>query len=433
MKKIICHANVFDGFSEKLKENQSIIIEDNKVLEITARQPENLEAFDEVIDAKGRVVIPGLTDAHAHPGIPAPYTELAHMRTDEIAVRSARHAYEMLMRGFTTLRDAGGLTYGLKQSIDKGWVPGPRIFPSHAGISQTAGAADFRDNTAQEHKYFGSTSTYMNTGSWIVADGVPEVLKATRQQLFLGASQIKIIGSGSFSSFIDPVMVNEWTLEEIKACVAAAKDYGTYVFSHVYSDESVRRAVEGGVMCIEHGQLMGEETARMMADKGVWLCPCPQFRFRDDYKMKTPPKSIASKQKVTNIYRDMMQQGEVLQDELVEKYKIRIVYGTDLIGSETIEELLEGGQRQLTPLHGYKLRYGSLEGLRSATGNIHDLLKLSTFRNPYPDGKIGVLEEGSFADLIIVEGNPVEDLDVLTEVSNIKLVMKDGIVYKNIL
>lgn len=437
MKRLVYNANVFDGFNAKLLEEHSIIIEDNLVVEITDKRPD-LQYFAEAIDAGGRVVIPGLTDAHAHPGYPGAHNTLAHMRMDEIAVRSVRSAYEMLLRGFTTLRCAGGQTLGLRKSIDNGWIAGPRIYPSNAILSQTAGCCDFRFDS-DTNTVFGSTMPYMRDGHFSVADGVNEVMKLTREQLFLGATQIKICGSGGFSSISDPLPALEWRPEEIKAVVDVAKDYGTYVFSHVYSDEAVRRAVEAGVMCIEHGQLMTEETTRMMADKGVWLCPCPQFRIRDDFMMNragTPPTDPAALRKGKTLYRmylNKVQMGEISQDELIHKYNIPIVYGTDLTGSDDAQDHIENGVRQLGHFHGYKERYGSLTGLRAATGNVHELLKLCTYRDPYPDGKIGVLEKGSFADLCIVEGNPVEDLDVLCDPANMKLVMKDGVVYKNIL
>ena len=435
MRKIVYNANVFDGFRAKLKEKHCIIIEDNLVVEITEKQPE-LSYFDEAIDAGGRVVIPGLTDAHAHPGYPGDHYTLSQMRMDEIGVRSARSAYEMLMRGFTTLRCAGGQTLGLRRSIDNGWVPGPRIFPSNAILSQTAGASDFRCSYTQKNTPWGSDCAYIRDGHFSVADGVAEVLKATREQLYLGASQIKICGSGSFSSISDPVMALEWRMDELKAVVDAAKDFGTYVFSHVYSDEAVRRNVEAGVMCIEHGQMMGDETARMMADKGVWLDPRPQFRIRDDFMMDrtgTPPTDMSKIRKRTKMYLDKVARAEMRQDELIDKYKIPIVYGTDLTGSDDIKDHVENGVRQLGALHAYKVRYGSLEGLRAATGNVYEMTKMCTYRNPYPDGKIGVLEEGAYADLCIVDGNPVEDLDVLCDPANMRVVMKDGTMYKNTL
>ena len=416
-RQLIKHVDVFDGTHEVLLENGSIVVEDNLVREIV--QGDVVETgFDTVIDGAGLTAIPGLTDAHVHLIETADLVTVESMRMDETAVRSWRNAYEMLLRGFTTVRDAGGTVLGVKKSIDNGYVDGPRIFPSNGAICQTSGHCDARGSQAQRMYGFHSTSPVMNNGNWVIADGVPEVLKAVREQLFLGASQIKLMLNGGVASFWDKLWTLEYTHEEIRAAVDAATDFGTYVMAHLYTAEAMKRAGKAGVRCFEHGQLMDEDTAKMMRDYGIWLCPCPQF---DGPKMDNFTPEMAGKMA-------MVQHGVERQTEYVNKYGLQIVFGTDFCGTKE-----RAREVQLSHLRGFKKHYGSFEGLKAATGNVHELLKLTTYQNPYPEGKIGVLEAGSFADVLLVRGNPVEDLDLLADRENMRLIMKDGKIYKNLI
>jgi len=418
-RMVITNGNVFDGNHEQLKMHAHVIIEDNMVTEITGDEI-SLEQFDEVIDAGGRTVIPGLVDAHVHLALTGGGAEMERMRADETAIRACKNAEEMLMRGFTTVRDAGGMVWGLKHCIDTGYTTGPRIFPSHSGIGQTSGHCDNRPGPAHQRTLTGYMSPVMDNKVWILADGVDEVLKATRDQLFLGASQIKLFLGGGIASVFDPLFTVQYTPEEIRAAVQAAKDYGTYVMAHLYTCESMQRAVRAGVMSLEHTQLMDDETARMIQDNGVWVCPCPTFA--EDSMMDF----IVSEDMVKKY--GIVRQGVKTQTELIIKYGLNMVFGTDMATNKYFCE-----ENQLKAFSAFGERFGSFEGLRSATGRAHDLFKLSTYRNPYPEGKLGVLEEGSFADLLIVDGNPVENLELLTDKANMRVIMKDGVVYKNTL
>lgn len=417
MKIAIINANVFDGKNRKLKENAHIIIEDNLIKEITEDEI-STEHFDTIIDAKGKTVIPGLTDAHVHisGGHEVPRES---MRLDEKAVRSVRFAKDMLLRGFTTVRDAGGIVYGLKKNIDNGYLDGPRIFPSHGYLSQTCGHGDNRASRAEGRITDGIyTSPNLLTGYTVIADGVDEVLRAAREQLFLGASQIKIMAGGGVSSSYDPIQTVQFTLEEMKAAVNAASDYGTYVMAHLYTAKAMQRAAKAGVKSFEHATIMDEETAKIIADQGIYVMPGPQFgrelkgNFSDSMKKKA----------------DFVKRGEEFTTQLIEKYNLPIFFGTDSFGDPVKVE-----EQQLDDFSYFKKRFGSFKGILAATGNIVDMVNLSSYQNPYPEGKIGVLEKGSFADLLIIEGNPVEDLDILTDAKNMRLIMKDGKIYKNIL
>ncbi|GAL10321.1 aminopeptidase YpdF [Vibrio astriarenae] len=201
MKKLITNANVFNGVDNKLIENVSLLIEDNLITKIGDI---STEGVDEIIDANGGTVMPGLIDAHVHITLSESFGVLDAMTSEEMAIRSAKISQEMLMRGFTSCRDVGGNTLGLKNAIDSGYATGPRIFPSQAAISQTSGHSDYRQNQAQQRLANGhEDSPIMKTGTFKVADGRSEVLKAVREQLFMGASQIKIMAGGGASSTFD--------------------------------------------------------------------------------------------------------------------------------------------------------------------------------------------------------------------------------------
>jgi imidazolonepropionase-like amidohydrolase len=422
--KLIKNVDVFDGKHSELKKNVKIVIEDNLVKEITSDEI-NESSFAEVIDGKGKVAIPGLTDAHVHLSHNTS-EDIDTVRVDEMAVRSTKVAKDMLLRGFTTVRDAGGITYGLKKNIDNGFLDGPRIFPSNAYISQTCGHGDTRGSRAAQRLPDGNyTSPSIQNGFSAIADGVPEVLRAVREQLFLGASQIKLMAAGGISSKYDPLQTIQFTFEEMKAAVDAASDYGTYVMTHLYTPEAMQRAVKAGVKSLEHTTLMDDETGRIIADNDVWVMPGPQAG-RPQSEFQKEGVELTPQQKALFKKAELVRKGNDICTEVINKYNLKIVFGTDSFGDPEFFS-----KRQLEDFSYFKKRFGSFKGLVAATGNANELFKLSTYQNPYPDGKIGVLETGAYADILIVEGNPVEDLEILADVNNIKVIIKDAKVYKN--
>ncbi|MDR1205181.1 MAG: amidohydrolase family protein [Peptococcaceae bacterium] len=426
MRTLIRRADVFDGKSTRLREQVNIVIEDNLIREIVPGDVP-AENFEAVYDAKGYTVIPGLVDAHVH--LSWHSTELDRMRVDEVAVRAARVAEIMLLKGFTTVRDAGGLTYGVKKCIDGGIIPGPRVFPSNAYISQTCGHGDGRSSRAQSVLPGDRPiSPFLLSGASVIADGVPEMLKAAREQLFLGASQIKLMAGGGFSSRYDPIRTLQFSLEEMRAAVGAAEDFGTYVMAHIYTPAAMRRAAQAGVKSFEHATFIDEETARVIQDQGIWICPCPQFGGEPSEEGAPAPKPPTSKppNPYDTEYIEKSRNPEQAT-ELINRFNLPIVFGTDV--GFSLEFIAAG---QLKDFRAYKKRFGSHKGLVSATGAAHELLKLSTSQNPYPQGKIGVLTAGAFADLLFVRGNPAEDLAILADRGNIAFIMKDGRVYKDL-
>jgi len=421
MKTLIKNVNVFDGKHPELKYGAKLVITDNLVTEVL--QGDVCEdGFSQVIDGGGRTAIPGLTDAHVHIG-----RLFTPDETEDYAVALwVPICKRLLEHGITTVRDAGGICGGIKRAIDNGSIPGPRIYPSQAYLSQTCGHGDTaRCHANRDIQY------RIDTGCYLV-DGRDEVLRAVRECLYHGASQIKLMAGGGLSSEFDPLATQQFTLDEMKAAVEAASDYGTYVMAHLYTTGCIQRAVRAGVMSLEHAHVINDESARMIADAGVFVMNGPQFTQKEmewnhmgqwtDY-----PASKLNDKRPKGGKSEMF--GKIAETtENIIKYDLKLIFGTDMMVNYPSYQ-----PRANLDLTVFKQRFGSFRGLVAATGNIHDLLKLTTYQNPYPDGHIGILTEGSYADLLLVDGNPVEDLDVLGNTDNIRLVMKDGAVYKNTL
>ncbi|CDT83097.1 metal-dependent hydrolase family protein [Vibrio coralliirubri] len=420
MKKLITNANVFNGVDNNLIENVSILIEDNLITQIGEIDP---TIADETIDAQGGTVMPGLIDAHVHITLSAPFNVIDTMTREEVAIRSAKISEEMLMRGFTTIRDVAGNTLGLKNSIDKGYATGPRILPSMAAISQTCGHSDYRQNQAQERLANGhEDSPMMKLGAMKVADGRSEVLKAVREQLFMGASQIKIMAGGGASSTFDPLDTLQFTSEEMKAAVDAASDYGTYVAAHIHTSDAMRRAAEAGVMSFEHATIMDDDIAEIIKEKGIWVIPS-YFTSSLIAERKIPLPNEETYRKTERVGKAMFKSAE-----LIKKYDIQnIAFGTDCVGETNVHAT------QLNELGAIEQVFDTITALRMATSNCGRLFEMSTYQHPYQEGKLGQVVEGAYADLLIIDGNPLESVACVANTETQKLIMKDGKVYKNTL
>jgi imidazolonepropionase-like amidohydrolase len=319
-----------------------------------------------------------------------------------------------LMRGFTTVRDMGGPAEGLKKIIDAGVIPGPRILPSGPPISQTSGHFDFRAYQAVPATDGDPLDYWYRTRLLSLADGVPEVLRRVRENLRIGASQIKLAAGGGVSSAFDPIDVSQFTLEEIKAAVDAAEDFNTYVAVHVFTDAAIQRSVEAGVKSIEHGYFASDETMQMMAEKGVWLDPQP---FLEGDLVFPDAERNANFKAVTDATDEIYTK--------VKEFGVKISFGSDLIFNPPSENQGE----QLARLGQW---FSPYEVLKIGTSQNAELLELSGPRHPYREGPLGVIAEGAYADLILVDGNPLEDLDLIADPdANFDLIMKDGKIYKN--
>ncbi|TAH36365.1 MAG: amidohydrolase family protein [Planctomycetota bacterium] len=412
------NVRIFDGTSDRLSPASNILVVGNTIRSIsTAPIVPPADAQVTVIAGGGRVLMPGLIDAHWHALMSA--NTLADLTSADIGyvhVCAGRGATQTLMRGFTTIRDVGGPVFGLKQAIDRGVIAGPRIYPSGATISQTSGHGDFRSRVEPSRRFSGLQTYLERIGVSVVADGVDEVLAATRENLRLGASQIKLMASGGVASVYDPLDTRQYLPEELEAAVRAAADWGTYVTVHAYTPASVRRAVEAGVKCIEHGHLLDEDTMQYIAEHDVWLSMQP-FEFTDN-TFPTEEQQAKNRQVcdgTANVYI------------WARKHKVKLAWGTDLVFNPAATHKQNEGIRKLGQW------FSPFEVLRMITHDNAQLLALSGPRNPYP-GRLGVIEEGALADILLVDGNPLEDLSILVDYEkNFKVVMKDGIVFKNAL
>ena len=314
-------------------------------------------------------------------------------------------------------RDAGGNSFAIKKLIDSGEYPGQRILPSGAFMSQTSGHADFRINNDLPANP-GDPLTYWEKHMVaMVADGVPEVHKRTREILRYGATQIKICTGGGVTSLYDPLDVFEYSMDEIKAVVEDAENWNTYVMSHVMNDEGVRKSVEAGIKSIEHGYFASEETLKLMKEKGVWLSTQP-FLI-DDLSLPDPRQQEKFKQVVDAV--------DVLYTK-ASNIGVRIAFGTDMFFDA------EGTEKQGAILARLGKWFSPYEALKIATSENAALLEMSGPRHSYQEGPLGVVKEGAYADLILVDGNPLEDLNLVAEPhKNFVVIMKDGKIYKDTL
>ncbi|AGT07917.1 metallo-dependent hydrolase [Paracoccus aminophilus JCM 7686] len=370
-----------------------------------------------VINGNGRTLMPGLIDAHWHTMMIRQTPE--QMLFGDVGfsnILAAAEATATLMRGFTTVRDLGGPSFGLKQAVDLGVVPGPRIWPSGAIISVTSGHGDFRPMVDLPRESSKPLSRVEQVGGAMIADSPDEVRLRVREQLMQGASQIKLTAGGGVSSPHSPLDVSTFTPEELRAAVDAANNWGTYVTVHAYTSEAVRRAIDAGVKVIEHGQLIDDETAKYMAEKDIWLSAQP---ITEEFfgNMFPPGSDQAAKAQEVISGSDRLYQ-------LAKKYHLKTAFGTDVLFSEAM------ARRQGEMLVSLKQWYTPAEILRQATSTNADLLQLSGLRSPYI-GRLGVVEKGALADLILIDGDPLINIDLLADSENIRVIMKDGKVYKN--
>ena len=396
----------------------NVLIVGNTIAKISQTELKaNAEAT--VIEGNGRTLMPGLIDAHTHV-VQTSLTVAALMAADEgyIHLTAASDAKAMLLRGFTSIRDVGGPAFSVKRAIDERMIAGPRIWPAGATISQTAGHGDFRNRYDLPRTGASPLSRGERIGATTIADGVPEVLRATREQLLLGASHIKLMGGGGVASAYDPLDVSQYTEAEFAAAVKAAENWGTYVTVHAYTPDAIMTAIKSGVKCIEHGQMADEAAVKLMAEKGTWWCLQP---FLDDEDAIPFPEGSLNRVKQLK-----MVAGTETAYALAKKYKIKTAFGTDTLFDGKL------AARQGAQLAKLARWYTTAETLKMATADNGELLALSGERNPYP-GKIGVVHQGALADLLLVNGDPLANIRLIEDpAKNFVVIMKDGKIFKNI-
>ena len=404
---LLKNALIFDGRDERLLEGGYVAVEGCRIVEVGTSAPHFERATR--IDCGGRFVMPGLIDCHFHACAPTfDMYGLDRMPPALLAQYGARALSQALMRGFTSVRDAGGADIGLALAIERGLIVGPRLFFSGRGISQTGGHGDIRPADRFEPCSCGYTGVMS-----LVADGVDEVRKAVREELRRGATQIKLHVSGGVTSPSDPMWMPQFSEAEIRAAVEEARTRRTYVMAHCHTDDRARACVQYGVRTIEHGTEIEPDTAVLIAGSTTYVVPTLSVVtvLRDQSKkLRLPPASV---EKIAGAYERTL----VTMSNLI-KAGVRLGLGTDLLGDF---QHLQGGEFEL------RAQFSKpLEVLRSATAINAEILQRS--------GELGCIAPGALADLLVVDGNPLEDISLLgRSESTLSMIMRNGVIVKNTL
>ena len=415
-KTLITNVQIFDGVNDGLTAG-NVLVEGNLIKQVSADTIDAPGA--NVIDGGGRTLMPGLIDMHSHLSIMEGMLE-GRDAFDQMAMGamtgSVMRSY--LDQGFTSTMDLGGNMLGIAKAVNLGRVPGPRIFPSGGFLSQTGGHGD----TGRFNDELGATNRLEEVDFAHIVDGRAQVLQAARHNFRAGATQIKIMGGGGVASEFDPLHTVQFTLEEMQAAVQIAEDYGSFVTVHAYHDASVNRAIDAGVRLIQHNFLVSEKTIKRMKKEGIalslqgWVA-LVQFGNADEITFFSPDQ----KAKGTAV-----NEGATQMIEWAKEHELLIVSGGDMFGANNApmqaENLIVLGTVGFTPF----------EILKTATSNAATVLGWTGGMNPYKYGTLGVIEAGGYADMILMDGNPLEDISLLRDYAkNFRIVMKNGMIWKN--
>lgn len=414
---LITNVSIFDGTSEALITGKDVVLVGNLIEKLIPAGTGG-DGYEQVIDGKGGYLTPGLIDAHFHAtlGLEAPI--MAASPASYVQAIAISELKDVLMRGVTTVRDTGGNVAGIKRAINEGHLVGPRIYASQNILSQYSGHTDFRNPSAQPKEWGGPPDPMELIGIARLVNGEQQVLAAVRDNLYQGADQIKICISGGVTSFSDPLYVYEFLPEEIDIAVRAAADYGTYVMAHAHSAHSIKRSIPLGVKSFEHITQADEEAVKMMAEAGAHATVSP-----------LTPKQIMDTFPATDVRHMKAKEAWDGTEQVMKwakKHDLHLSWGTDLLNSLELRKL------QLNDLTMHALWFSDAEVMIHATGNAGATCALAGKRNPY--GKLGVIEPGAMADILIYSKNPCEDVTIIEDYeSNLKLIIKDGKVFKNTL
>jgi imidazolonepropionase-like amidohydrolase len=422
---LIENVNIFDGLNDGRTQG-SVLIENNLIKEVGSniKSPEGAT----VIDGEGRTLMPGLIEMHVHYSIFLPLSNWAKDSLHPYAHGSLAllRANEFLMNGYTTTRDAGGPSNYLKIIIDEGLTPGPRIYPTENFITATSGHGDFRELNDPHPSLNGTSHFYQNYVS-IIADGPDEVTRAVRSAFRNGATQIKLFTSGGVSSQFDPLHSGP-NPEEIRAAVKVAKQWDTYVLTHSFNESAIRMAIDNGVKCIEHAPFLTDEIAKLMIEKDVYLATAVSAVFEVDDEVARKTYTPASYKKFANV-RDA---GKNMLEVLKRNPELKVMLGSDLLAPWNKQKETDDKMNLEFSYFGKYL--GAFRTLKMATSTAGEANMMTGKMNPYPDGPLGVIKEGAYADILLINGNPLEDIELMTDPeANFDLIMKDGKIYKNTL
>lgn len=404
---LFINAILVDGVSDTALKNHQLLVEDGKISQISAGSIDAPSAT--VVDLKGKTLMPGLIDCHVH--VIASSANLGHnaMLPDSlITARAAKIMQGMLNRGFTTVRDVGGADYGLKQALEEGLLSGPHLMICGKALSQTGGHTDYRGRYDSRNADFYAKKL---GALGRICNGVDEVRRAVREEIKAGAEFIKVMANGGVSSPSDPIDFLSFSVSELEAIVEEARNAQTYVSAHLYTDEAIRRAVNAGVHSLEHCNLITPETAALAASKGAMACPTLvtyEMLKNEGEQYGLQPDSIA---KIDDVRLSGLDSLKIMFEA-----GLPMAYGSDLLGDMHVHQSEEFVIRnRVLP---------AAEVIRSATSVAARLLR--------KEGEIGSLTPGAWADLIVVNGNPLDDISLLTgQGKHIPLILQQGKPVKN--
>ena len=426
---LFTNVNVFDGFGPELQMGMNVLVEDNYIKAVSAEPIVAPDAI--VVDGEGRTMTPGLIDMHQHVMLNPPEGTAAYQTRWDDAAGGAFAIHHlntnMLMKGITTVRDIAGDPLDVAKAIDMGYLPGPRIYSAGGAISQTGGHGDWAGRNVPPEILAGHIDMAQRTQNTWVVDGPDEVTKAVRMNFRRGAAFIKIMGGGGVASEFDPMEILGLAKDEVARAVEIAADNGSYVAVHAYHDASYNRLLDLGVRSFEHGFLVSEDTVKRMVRKYkkdkdiVWSFQC--FMSINSFgSYETMPDFFTHEQKVKGV---AVGKGAREAAKMMNEHGMFIVGGSDMFSPGLVERIKE----DLTC--NVKAGFTPAQALKHWTGNAGIVLAWSGPKNPYPTYKLGQIAPDSYADLLLWEGNPLENIDLILDEDKLDFVMKDGLVYKN--
>jgi imidazolonepropionase-like amidohydrolase len=425
---LITNVDVFDGFADTVKENMNVLVVGNAIKQVSSSPISASGAT--VIDGSGKTMTPGLIDMHQHVMLNPPEGTAAYQtRWDGAAGGAFAHHHmenNMLLKGITTIRDIAGDPLDIAKAIDMGFLPGPRIYSSGGAISQTGGHGDWAGRNVPPEILAGHIDMAQRTQNTWVVDGPDEVTKAVRLNLRRGAAFIKVMGGGGVASEFDPLEIMGLAADEVARAVEIAADNGTYVATHAYHDASYNRLLDLGVRSFEHGFLVTEPTVKRMAAMGqdvVWSFQC--FMSINSFgTYESMPEFFTHEQKLKGV---RVGEGARNAAKMMNAHNVFTIGGSDMFSPGLVERIKE----DLTC--NVKAGYTAAQALKHWTGNAGIVLKWSGPKDPYPTYELGTIKEGAYADLLLWDANPLENIKVILDEENLDLIMKDGVIYKNTL
>src|SRR3984957_14704050 len=403
------NARIFDGVSENCPEGMQLLVERGVIRELSDKP---ITAGDvQIVDVGGRTLMPGLIDAHIHA-----YASDVDVQKIDLAGDPYRTAHAARMLGFaldcgfTTVRDIGGGDYSLWRAIEDRLIRAPRFLYAGKILSMTGGHGDFRQMTENRHNHGYCSCGDFNT-LCVVADGVDQCLKAVREELRRGAHCIKIMGSGGIASPTDPIWMHQYREDEIRAIVNETNERRTYTSAHCHPAGAVRRSVEFGVRCIEHGTLIDDETSRFVAEQGAFIIPTMVIIFALVELGKKLGFPAQSQEKAEHAFKQA-----IVGMESKRKAGVKLGFGTDLLGETYVRECREFEIRREV--------FSPVEILRQATSVNADILMQKD--------SLGCVKAGAHADLLVVDGDPLEDIGLLAaDGKHLKMIMRGGELVKD--